>query len=251
VGRDFPENKKLGLATIHGLIVLNDSETGVPFCVMEGAVVTAKRTAAMTGLSFQACALPRVTLGTIVGTGIEALSHAITLPKALPTLKTLRIVGRELAAATRFCQESAAAAGVELIPFSDRKLAVQNAEVIVTVTNAVTMRLLEPDWIGPGATVAILDNSGKETTLLHSMDRTIVDDRRAFASEEVRHRFSTGLPCIDGEVGEIIRGRVEGRRNAQERILILNLGNAASDIVMATEIYQRAISIGLGVTIAL
>src|SRR5713101_2670634 len=104
---DFPENKKFGLATIHGLIVLNSPETGIPFCVMEGATVTAKRTAAMTGLSFRACALPTATLGTIVGTGTEAFSHIITLPKALPTLKTLRIVGRELSAAKRFCQEMA------------------------------------------------------------------------------------------------------------------------------------------------
>lgn len=248
---DFPENKKLGLATIHGLIVLNDPETGVPFCIMEGAIVTAKRTAAMTGLSFQACALPNVTLGTIVGTGTEAFWHVITLPKALPTLKALRVVGRELAAAERFCQEMACVANIELIPFLDRELAVRGAEVIVTVTNAVSTRLLEPEWITPGATVAVLDNAGKETTLLHVMDRMIVDDRRPFATEEVRRRFGAGLPRIDGEVGEILRGRIQGRRNARERIVVLNLGSAACDVVVATEIHQRAVKMGLGVTIEL
>ena len=134
---DFPENKKLGLATIHGLIVLNDAETGVPFCMMEGALITAKRTAAMTALSLQACALPSVTLGAMVGTGTEAFAHAITLPKALPTLKTLRIVGRELAAAERFCRDMTLEAGIELIPFLDREQAVRGADVIVTVTNAI------------------------------------------------------------------------------------------------------------------
>lgn len=243
---DFPDNRKLGLATIHGLIVLNDIETGRPFCLMEGASVTAMRTAAMTGLSFRACALPSVTLGTIVGTGTEALSHAITLPKALPTLKTLRIVGRELAAAERFCQETAAAAGLELIPFLDREVAVCGAELVVTVTNAVSTRLLEPAWIAPGATIAVLDNPGKETTLLPVMDRTIVDDRRPFATGEVRGRFPAGLPRIDGELGEILRGRIEGRRHARERIIIMNLGSAACDLVVANEIYQRAVKRGLG-----
>jgi ornithine cyclodeaminase/alanine dehydrogenase-like protein (mu-crystallin family) len=248
---DFPENRSRGLATIHGLIVLNDPETGVPFCIMEGALVTAKRTAAMTGLSFRACALPSVTVGTIVGTGAEANSHVITLPKALPTLQTLRVVGRDLAAAERFCQELTSAVTVELIPFVDRELAVRDAQVIVTVTNATSTRLLEPAWIAAGATVAILDNAGKETTLLHALDRIIVDDRRPFATEEVQRRFASGLPCIDGEVGEILRGRIEGRRNAQERIMILNLGSAACDVVVATEIYQRAIKLGLGVEIEL
>ena len=248
---DFPENKKLGLATIHGLIVLNDAETGVPFCMMEGALITAKRTAAMTALSLQACALPSVTLGAMVGTGTEAFAHAITLPKALPTLKTLRIVGRELAAAERFCRDMTPEAGIELIPFLNREQAVRGADVIVTVTNAINTRLLEPAWIAPGATVAILDNAGKETTLLPSIDRIIVDDRKPFATEEVRRRFQAGSPRIDGEVGEVLRGRIQGRLNTRERVIVLNLGSAACDVVVATEIYHRAIKLRLGKTMDL
>jgi alanine dehydrogenase len=248
---DFPENRKFGLATIHGLIVLNNPETGVPLCVMEGGTVTAMRTSAMTGVSLQAFALPSAKLGTIVGTGTEALSHVITLPKALPTLRTLRIVGRELRAATRFCEEVGHKAGVELIPLAERELAVRGADIIVTVTNSVSTRLLEPDWISPGATVVVLDNGAKETTLLHSLDRVIVDDRRPFATEEVKRRFPTGVPKIDGEVGEILAGRIQGRRNPQERILILNLGSAACDVVVATEIYQRATNAGHGMVLEL
>ena len=243
---DFPDNKNLGLPTIHALIVLNDQETGFPFCIMEGATITAKRTAAMTGLSFQVCARPNVALGTIIGTGIEARSHAIALPKALPTLKTLRIVGRDIAGAKQFCVEMASEVGAELIAFSDRELAVRGAELIVTVTNAVTTRMLEPEWIASGATIAVLDNGGKETTLLRAVDRTIVDDRRSFETEEVRRRFLPELLRIDGEVGEILIGKLVGRRNAEERIVVLNLGSAACDIIVAAEIYQRAKRIGLG-----
>lgn len=248
---DFPDNKRHGLPTINALIILNDQETGIPFCVMEGATVTAKRTAAMTGLCFQVCALPSVTLGTIVGTGIEARSHATILPKALPMLKTLRIVGREMATSKRFCEEMTSEAGIELIPFSNRELAVRDAEVIVTVTNAVNTRMLEPQWIALGATVAVLDNGGKETTLLPQMDRTIVDDRRPFETEDVRRRFPPGLPRIDAEIGEILAGRIEGRHNIRERIVILNLGTAACDLVVAIYIYEQAVKRGLGITIEL
>ncbi len=244
---DFPNNKMAGLPTLQALIVLNDSETGAPLCVMEGGTVTALRTAAMTGVSLRACALPDAKVATIVGTGVEALSHAMTLPQALPTLDKICIVGRDTLAATRFCKEVAPKAGIELIPFSDRKSAVCGSEVVVTVTNSVDTRLLEPDWVAPGATVAVLDNGGKETTILHSMDRVIVDDRKAFTTEEVRRRYPVGLPRIDAELGEILRGRLEGRTSPQERILILNLGIAACDIVLAVEVYQRAARMGLGV----
>jgi ornithine cyclodeaminase/alanine dehydrogenase len=243
---DFPANRKSGLPTIHGLIVLNDPETGAPFCIMEGALITAKRTAAMTALSFQALALPSVTVGTIIGTGTEAISHVTTLPKALPALKILRIVGRELAAAERFCQEMSRSSSVELVPFLNRELAVQGAEIVVTVTNAVNTRLLEPTWIAPGTTIAILDNAGKETTVIHAMDRIIVDDKRPFATEDVQRRFAAGLPRIDGEIGGVLTGRIKGRSNPEERIIVLNLGSAACDVVVATEVYKRAIESKLG-----
>jgi ornithine cyclodeaminase/alanine dehydrogenase len=244
---DFPTNRKSGLPTIHGLIILNDPDTGAPICIMEGALITAKRTAAMTGLSFQVCALPAVTVGTIIGTGTEAISHVATLPKALPTLKTLRIVGRDLASAERFCQEMGKASSVELVPLLNRELAVRDAEIVVTVTNAINTRLLEPNWIAPGTTIAILDNAGKETTILHTMDRIFVDDKRPFATEEVQRRFTAGLPRIDGEVGAVLTHRIQGRRNPEERIIILNLGSAACDVVVATEIFQRAVARKLGV----
>jgi ornithine cyclodeaminase/alanine dehydrogenase len=248
---DFPNNRKLGLATIQGLIVLNDPDTGTPRCVMDAATITAMRTAAVTGVALQACASTNVKLGTIVGTGAEALSHCITLPIALPTLRTLRIVGRELLAATRFCHETKPKVDVELIPCEVRANAVADADFVVTVTTSVTTRLLEPDWLSAGATAVVLDNPGKETTLVHALDRVIVDDRRPFATEDVQHRFPTGVPKIDGELGEILTGRIQGRRTAQERILILNLGFAACDVVAASEIYQRATKTGLGTILEL
>jgi ornithine cyclodeaminase len=92
-----------------------------------------------------------------------------------------------------------------------------------------------------------LDNAGKESTILHAMDRIIVDDKRPFATEEVQRRFTAGLPRIDGELGAVITGRIKGRSNPEERIIILNLGSAACDVVVATEVYKRAIRRNLGV----
>jgi ornithine cyclodeaminase/alanine dehydrogenase-like protein (mu-crystallin family) len=173
----------------------------------------------------------------------------------LPTINALIVlndpVGRELQAAARFCQELGPKVGVELIPFAEREHAVRGADLVVTVTNSTSTRLLEPDWVSPGATVVVLDNAGKETTLLHSMDRVIVDDRRPFATEDVRRRFPSGVPQIDGEIGEVLISRIQGRRNAQERILILNLGFAACDVVVAAEIYKRATENRLGITLEL
>src|SRR5918992_87484 len=46
----YPANKARGLPYISGLIVLNDAETGLPTAVMDGAEITAARTAAASGV---------------------------------------------------------------------------------------------------------------------------------------------------------------------------------------------------------
>jgi len=248
---DFPQNRQLGIPTIQGIVVLSDPDTGTPLCVMDGASITAARTAAMTALSLQTCALPGVTTGAIVGTGTEARSHVLTLPRGLPTLKTLRIVGRTRDAADRFCEMLQPNSEVELSPGIDREAAVRQAGIVVTVTNATTTPLLEANWLSPGTTVVVLDNPGKETKILDCFDRVIVDDPHPFATDEVKRRFPMGVPVIDADLGEILTSRVRGRTNAEERILVMNLGSAACDVVVAQEIYARCKASGSGTVVEL
>jgi ornithine cyclodeaminase/alanine dehydrogenase-like protein (mu-crystallin family) len=77
----------------------------------------------------------------------------------------------------------------------------------------------------------------------------IVDDRRPFLTEDIQRKYSIGVPKIDADIGEVLTSRLPGRKGEHERILILNLGNAACDVVVATEIYQRATTMGLGVAL--
>ncbi|MCI0621829.1 MAG: ornithine cyclodeaminase family protein [Acidobacteria bacterium] len=248
---DYPGNKRRGLPTLSAVIILSDPHSGSPLSIMEGTAVTAMRTAAMTGVSLQACAKQDVEVAVIIGTGVQARVHAIALPKTLPQLKTIVVVGRDEAAATHFCQLVEPLSEAKVLPAPSREEAVRDALVVITLTNAVTTRLLEPEWLMPGVTLVVLDNGGKETGILSYVDRVIVDDRRPFGSEEVRHRFPTGVPPIEGEIGKILIGELPGRRNEQERILILNLGVAAADIAVAAEVYRRASESGVGTTMSL
>ena len=50
----FPDNAKLGLPSIDGIMYLNDSKTGKPLAVMDGQRVTAWRTGAVGGVGHPA-----------------------------------------------------------------------------------------------------------------------------------------------------------------------------------------------------
>lgn len=238
---DFPRNPARGLPTLNAIIVLNDPETGAPLCLMDGAPITAMRTAAMTAVSLQACANPNSRIAAIIGTGVQAREHA----KTLTNFSELRIAGLVPEDAVNFCRDMGAQRS-DLLPAPSREEAIRGADVVITLTNAVSAPLLEPDWLKPGVTVIVLDNGGKETRILGFFDRIFTDDRRPFAGEEVRHRFSSGVPNIDAQIGDILVGDATGRCGGDERILILNLGIAACDISVAHAVYRRSTDLGFG-----
>lgn len=248
---DFPKNKMLGLPTVPALIVLNDPRTGMPISVMDGTIITAARTAAMTAVSLRVCARPTAAVAAVVGAGVEGRAHLDVLPHVLPSLVRIWVVGREARSAERLCAEMAPRAGPALVPTANRDEAVRDADVVVTVTTNTTTPLLEREWLKPGVTAVVLDNGGKETSILSTVDRILVDDRRPFATPEVIGRFSSGVPPIAAEIGEVLLGRAAGRTNDRERILVLNLGIAACDIALAAVVYERARALGRGTCLPL
>jgi ornithine cyclodeaminase/alanine dehydrogenase len=245
---DFPGNEGCGLPTLSAILILNDPCTGAPVSLMDGAAITAMRTAAMTGVSLEACARADSRVAAIIGTGVQARALSKTLPVALPELRRVRVAGRVREDAERFCRQ---AGNGLFVPVERREDAVRGADVVVTVTNAVGTRLLEPEWLEPGVTVVVLDNGGKETGILGCMDRVVCDGRDAFATAEVAGRFPTGVPHLDAEIGEVLAGRCPGRTDDRERILILNLGTAAADIAVAFEVYRLAQVRGAGSILSL
>jgi len=141
---DFPNNRSLGLATLSAIIVLNDPDSGAPLCIMDSARITATRTAAMTAVSLLACARQNVETAVIIGTGVQAAAQSRTLPAVFPRLRRFFVVGSDLAKAIRFCHDTGSP---KFVPAATRKEAVESADIVVTVTNAVRDPLLEADWL--------------------------------------------------------------------------------------------------------
>lgn len=243
---DYPANKSVGLPSGPAIIVLNDVDTGMPISIVNGDSITATRTAIVSAVALIACAAPGASVAALVGTGVEAKSHAVYLPLALPQLSSLRIVGRTLDRAKQFCDETQPHCPIPLIPVSSIEESVMGADIVVTVTTTTTVPLLKLVWLKPGATVEVLDNGGKEQELLDGMDAIFTDSRRQFASDETQRLYHHQTPGIRSELGEVLAQKHSGRESEQQRILLLNLGLGACDIAVAHEVYERAGALGLG-----
>ncbi|MDP4110336.1 MAG: ornithine cyclodeaminase family protein, partial [Bacillota bacterium] len=86
-----------------------------------------------------------------------------------------------------------------------------------------------------------------EQTLL-SADRVFVDTREGVLSEagDLMIPIKKGVfdPGKAFELGEVISGKAEGRKNDGEITLFKTVGSAVLDVVTARRIYEKAVSSG-------
>ena len=135
-----PANRQLGLATIQGRVLVSDARTGTPLMLMDGPVVTAKRTAAVTLLGVETLLGRRPSRAVLVGTGAQALAHALAMTERWPGLQ-LRCVGSNRSQSEAFAAALARAGlRVSTLPIEQ---ALDAADVVVTATTSLTAVLPE------------------------------------------------------------------------------------------------------------
>jgi 1-piperideine-2-carboxylate/1-pyrroline-2-carboxylate reductase [NAD(P)H] len=137
-----PANRALGLPTIQGRLMVSDSRTGTPLAVLDGSVVTARRTAAVTLLGIETLLGRGPQRVVLVGTGTQARAHAHAMGQRWPGVQ-LQCVGRTASQAETFALELQRDAIDASATDIERSLA--ETEVVVAATTSLTAVL--PDQV--------------------------------------------------------------------------------------------------------
>jgi ornithine cyclodeaminase/alanine dehydrogenase-like protein (mu-crystallin family) len=246
----FPDNRRTGLPAIHALVVLNDALSGAPIAVIDGAPITAQRTAAVSGVALQewwpggSSASVSVAL---IGAGVQAASHVEVLQRvgrgARVTIADRHLDrAQELAAATR-----AIGAFTEVAATTDAVAAATSADVVLTMVSfgpdrqsipavafetASLIVSVDYDMCVPAAVVA-------EARLF------LTDDIAQFEAARTDSVFA-GYPRPDASLGEFLTGSAPARRR-RGPVVVNHLGVGLSDIVFADAILRRARDMGIGI----
>jgi N-[(2S)-2-amino-2-carboxyethyl]-L-glutamate dehydrogenase len=247
----FPRNYEHQLPNISGLIILNDTQTGIPLAVMDCRWVTTIRTALVSAIALKHCTRAAPKLLAIIGCGLQGRYHARTITEVLPTIETIRFNDVSDSSMRHFEQQTAAFFGGQLVWCAQPEECVSSADVVVTCTPG-NAPIVHNAWFQPGATgVGIEGGCAWMADLLHSVDKFIVDDIPQSRYFEKQGDFPGGLPEIYAELGEIVAGRKAGRENDRERILITPEGMAIEDIALAQVIFDTAQARGVGIRLPL
>ena len=252
----FPDNSKLGLSSHVGLVLLFDSEIGLPLAVMDAGEVTAIRTAAASAVATRALARHDASHLAILGTGEQAITHLEGISK-VRALRSIRVWGRSPDKAAAFAQEQGSRLGLKIETSQSIEDAVRSADIICTVT-ASREPILKGEWLQKGAHVNLVGASQQTAreadNEVVAVSRFFVDSRVSARAEagELKHAIEAGLVSeshVLGEIGEVLNGKVAGRTSIDDITVYKSLGVAAQDMAAARVIYDRATRDGIGMSV--
>lgn len=248
----FPSNPSTrNLPRANALIILNDTDSGIPLAVMDGTLLSAMRTGAVGGLAARYLARNDSEVAALIGMGVQARTQAMGLAATLPNLKEIRGYGRTKYKANKAAEEIRELTGIHTIVVSTPREAIEGADVIDTVTYA-DEPIVKNAWVKSGSLVIHVGSYVEEEyEVVLKSNKIVVSDW-----ETVKHRrmvlirmYNEGLITDDdiyANFDEIVAGKKIGRETQKERIFFAAGGMAHEDIALASVVYERAKAQGIG-----
>jgi ornithine cyclodeaminase len=249
----FGGNAALGLPTHLATIILFDSETGALRAIMDGRYITEARTAAVSAVSVRLLAREQASTLALIGSGVQAHSHLEAISLVRP-LKEVRVWSPTPEHRQQFAADARSLTEATVIPVSDARTAVADADLIVLVSSA-REPVVQSEWVADGAHIcavgACRPDQREMSTDLVRRGRVFVDSRSGALAEAgdiviplKEGAFEAGH--IAGELGELAAGRIGGRSKSSEVTIFKSLGMAVEDVAAAHLTFERAAERGLG-----
>ena len=136
----FPENSKLGLPSIDGIVLLNDYTTGAPLAVMDGQSVTAWRTGAVGGVGIRHLSRKDCRTVGIIGAGMQGFHQAVYACAArdIHTVYVFNHSDRDLTDYLERLRKAIDKEDVKVVQCKAVEELVRNSDIICTTTPSTT-----------------------------------------------------------------------------------------------------------------
>jgi ornithine cyclodeaminase/alanine dehydrogenase-like protein (mu-crystallin family) len=234
----FPGNSKKGLQGLYSLYCLFDAEHGTPIALLDGNIITARRTAAVSALAASYLAPSAADRLLVVGAG----RIASLLPEAYRAVRAIRrvTVWNPTPATAQTLVDRLRALDFDASVAPDLEAAVRAADIVTCATLA-TRPLVLGEWLHPGIH---LDLIGSFTPEMRETDddairraSVFVDTETALAeSGDLLQPLQSGAFVagrLAGTLSDLCTGRHPGRKDPQELTLFKAVGTAMSDLAAA------------------
>ena len=253
----YATNNDLGIPAIHGVVILNDAQTGVPTAILDGGPITAERTAAVSGVAVRRFA-PRTgpepagkaSTVALIGAGVQGRSHVPVLGHVLPGLR-LRIFDPSAERARALADHAATVAGIAGVTIEGTaRDAVEGADVVITAASFTTpdkRQSMTNDWLSPEVLVVPIDYATYcAAEVARDAALFLVDHRDQFLANRAVGQFDD-YPDPAAMLGDAIIGETP---RPPGRVVVTHLGVGLADVVFADAIVRSAAARGLGIDLS-
>ena len=255
----YPENINKNLTSVPATMVLVDAETGMVNSLLDGTYLTRLRTGAISGLATDILSRKDSKIFALFGTGGQAVTQleAVLTVRKIEEVRVFDVFSER---AVEFAKKmsdkfSKKFNNVKIYAVKTSDEAVENADIITTVTTS-KKPVFNADKVkanvhinGVGSyTPEMIEIPGE---ILVKANKIYVDtiDGAVNESGDLITPISKGLikkEKINGELGEVINGKIKGRENDNEMTFFKTTGSAVLDLVAAQKIYEIAKEKGIG-----
>ena len=244
----FPDNGQKALPSIYGQYLLLDGQTGQSLALLDGTMLTKRRTACASGLAARYLAREDAATLLMIGTGALA-PHLIRVHAKVRPIREVAIWGRRPEEAEKLAQAltrslpAALGRAIAVRAVTDRRQAVGAADIVSCATLSKTP-LVEGDWLREGQH---LDLVGAYTPQMRESDDKAVWQARVFVDTRAGALKEAGdivQPLANGtideddviaDLAELARGQQTGRLAGDRTTITLfkSVGAALEDLAAA------------------
>ncbi|MFB6227342.1 MAG: ornithine cyclodeaminase family protein [Halobacteriales archaeon] len=241
------------LPTVMGTMIYSDPETAFPLAIMDGTVLTKRRTGAAAAVATDHLAIEDARSLGIVGAGAQAYAQTEAIAAVRP-IETVVVADRNADRQAAFVE--AFDDHFDVRPGSIAEAA--GRDVLSTVT-PVAEPIVPRDAVSEHTHVNAMgaDAVGKrelEEAILLDATLVIDDYEQCTHSGEINVPWSRGVLSdadLHAELGEVVTGRKRGRTDADGISVFDSTGLAIQDVATAHVVYEAATDTGNGEAVSL
>jgi ornithine cyclodeaminase len=250
----FPTNQNTAVPTVTSKVFMVDDQTGLVKAILDGGFITALRTAAVSALATDLLSRKDSSVLGVFGAGIQAKHHILAI-QAVRSLKTVLVFDSNKEKAKEMCRELTSARSQPSYRVADSPDALVNeSHIIVTATTATTP-VFDGNKLKAGTHIVAIGSFKPD---VRELDDATMKRSRIFADipeEAMKEAGDILIPLsngtlkgnpISGGLGDLVTGKVPGRRNDEEITVFKSVGAAMEDIIVAATLLKKAEQKGIG-----
>jgi ornithine cyclodeaminase/alanine dehydrogenase-like protein (mu-crystallin family) len=236
------------------LIVLSDPRTTSPVAIVDEHWTFGLRTSAAVIVAAKHLARPDSRKVGIIGVGNVGTTSLILLNE-LFDIDEVRVTSRNRENREAFAARMGSELGLNVRACESYEEVCRDADILICGTPAKAP-FVRFDWLKEGVFIGAMGHDELDHDIYARCDRFFVDYNPAVEHHptHIQKAVDSGVmppDAITGQIWQMITGRIPGRRDARERILVSTVGLTSQDISVAWQLYQRARELGRGIPLPL